>query len=299
MKRLVWATDLHLDTVPEAAIEDFCSRVAQTQSEALLVGGDLGLASDLEYWLDYLAAHIQLPTYFVLGNHDYYGSDIESIRGRMRQLDSPLLHWLPDTGCVELGDDTALVGHGGWGDARLGDFEASPVILTDYLAIKDLADEVNIQGLVKGSWDKSRLKRKLAKLGDEAADCLRGNLVQALKSFARVIVLTHVPPFREACWHRGRISDDNWLPSFTCKAVGDLILSCAGSRPDCQVTVLCGHTHGSGKVQMPPNLTAYTAEAAYGQIGFQLIELSEGDPATGRCQLRLVEARQPPGDELT
>ncbi|MGB3562616.1 MAG: metallophosphoesterase [Thermoanaerobaculia bacterium] len=296
MNRLVWATDLHLDTVAEADIEDFCSRVAQTQSEALLLGGDLGQAGDLEYWLDYLVARIQLPTYFVLGNHDYYGSDIATIRGRIRQLDLPLLHWLPDTGCVELGEDTALVGHGGWGDARLGDLEASPVVLTDYLAIKDLADEVNIQDLVEGSWDKFRLKRKLAKLGDEAAACLRGPLVQALERFARVIVLTHVPPFREACWHRGRISDDNWLPSFTCKAVGDLILSCAESRPDCQITVLCGHTHGSGKVQILPNLSVYTAEAAYGQIGFQLIELGNQDPATGHRQLRWVESRRSPQD---
>jgi hypothetical protein len=36
---------------------------------------------------------------------------------------------------------------------------------------------------------------------------------------------------------------------------------------------------------MLPNLDMYTAAAAYGQIGFQLIELANGDPATGRCQL--------------
>lgn len=33
----------------------------------------------------------------------------------------------------------------------------------------------------------------------------------------------HVPPFREASWHQGRISDDDWLPHFTCKAVGDVL----------------------------------------------------------------------------
>jgi Icc protein len=76
----------------------------------------------------------------VLGNHDYYGAGIAGVRERMRRLHSSALNWLPAAGCVEIAPGVALVGHGGWGDARLGSFASSPVILTDYLAIADLME---------------------------------------------------------------------------------------------------------------------------------------------------------------
>ena len=62
------------------------------------------------------------------------------------------------------------------------------------------------------------------RLGDDAAATLRPHLVEALEAAPEVLLLTHVPPFREACWHEGRTSDDDWAPGFTCKAVGDLLL---------------------------------------------------------------------------
>ena len=34
---------------------------------------------------------------------------------------------------------------------------------------------------------------------------------------------------REAAWHQGQLSDDDWIPWFTCRAVGDVILRCARS----------------------------------------------------------------------
>ena len=86
-------------------------------------------------------------------------------------------------------------------------------------------------------------------------------------------MLTHVPPFREACWHGGGISDEEWLPGFTCKAIGDLLMEAAESNRDCGVTVLCGHTHGTGYVQIRPNLEVHTAEAQYGEVYFRIIEV--------------------------
>ena len=85
------------------------------------------------------------------------------------------------------------------------------------------------------------------------------------------MVLTHVPPFREACWHEGRISDDNWLPHFTCKAVGDALLEAMAAAPDHRMTVLCGHTHGGGEAQVLPNLRVLTGDARYGQPVIQRI----------------------------
>jgi Icc protein len=109
-------------------------------------------------------------------------------------------------------------------------------------------------------------------LGDEAAANLGPHLLDALEDFENVIVLTHVPPFREACWHEGRLSDDNWLPGFTCKAVGDMLLEVAPKYTDRQITVLRGHTHGEGTARLLPNLIVKTGAALYGQPRFELIE---------------------------
>jgi hypothetical protein len=82
-------------------------------------------------------------------------------------------------------------------------------------------------------------------------------------------VATHVPPFKEACWHEGRISNDDWLPRFTCKAVGDLLREAALQRPDRRIDVLCGHTHGAGVAEILPNLIVRTGGAEYGRPELQ------------------------------
>jgi hypothetical protein len=161
---------------------------------------------------------------------------------------------------VELTPTTALVGHDGWADARLGDFDGSDVILNDFLLIDELRH-----------WrdhytpEKPALRLALQALGDEAAAYLRSVLVPAAERYPQLIVATHVPPFREAAWYKGRPSADDFLPFFSCKAMGDLLLEAAKSYPDCQILVLCGHTHGGGEVQMLENLRALTGPAGYGK----------------------------------
>ena len=117
------------------------------------------------------------------------------------------------------------------------------------------------------------LRRKLNDLGDASALALRPDLEQALETSEKVIVLTHVPPFREACWHEGQISNDDWLPFFTCKAIGDMLSELALAHPQKQLHVLCGHTHGSGEVQIHPNLKVTTGEAVYGNPDFRMLDL--------------------------
>jgi hypothetical protein len=163
------------------------------------------------------------------------------------------LFWLPRAGIIELTPNTGLIGHDGWADGRLGDYWGSDVLLNDYLVIGEFI----------GRDAKERLN-KLNALGDEAAAHFRPVLPEALARFRHVIVLTHVPPFREACWYQGRLSTDNWLPHFSCKAVGDVLKETMAAHPDQQMTVLCGHTHGAGEAQILPNLRVLTGGAQYG-----------------------------------
>jgi hypothetical protein len=135
----------------------------------------------------------------------------------------------------------------------LGNYPRSLVQMNDYRLIGEFE-----------SLDKQARWEVLKALGDEAAAHFRRVLPLAFERSRDVLVLTHVPPFREACWHEGRISDDEWIPHFTCQAAGQAILACAAEHPDKRVTVLCGHTHGQGECQPLANLQVVTGGANYG-----------------------------------
>ncbi|OWK42137.1 hypothetical protein FRUB_04215 [Fimbriiglobus ruber] len=231
--------------------------LADTEADAFALTGDIGEANDVAIFLNNIEQRVERPVYFVLGNHDFYRGSIAGVREKIRSLCSVTanLHWMPNAGIIPLTKDTCLVGHDGWGDGRLGDYHGSDVILNDWGLIEEF-----------GGFHEVRDDRlaKLNALGDEAAVHFRSVLPEALKRFQHVVVLTHVPPFREACWHEGKISDDNWLPHFTCKAVGDALVEAMGAVPDRTMTVLCGHTHGGGEAQILPNLRVLTGGAKYG-----------------------------------
>jgi len=78
------------------------------------------------------------------------------------------------------------------------------------------------------------------------------------------LLLTHVPPFKASCWHEGQISDDEFLPHFACRAVGDVLVEAMQKHPKCDLTVLCGHTHSPGEATILPNLLVKTGGAEYG-----------------------------------
>ena len=216
----------------------------------------MGEAPDLLGQLEGLDVRLGLPTYFVLGDHDLRRGSIARVRAEVRALCArvPGLHWLPGAGVVGLTPETALVGHDGWADGRFGDHERSDVFLNDDRLIEELA----------GLDGRERLLR-LHALGDEAAAHLRAVLPEALARSRRVIVMTHVPPFREACWHRGQISDDDWLPHYACRAVGDALVEAMSEHPECEMTVLCGHTHSPGEAQILPNLVVLTGRTESGR----------------------------------
>jgi Icc protein len=258
--RLAWVTDVHLNFVPSRKRFAFYDRIRDAKPGALLLGGDIGESDTVIRLLKEMAAALQIPIYFVLGNHDFYRGSIAEVREAVERdaAASQWLHWLPLTGVVELTAATALIGHDSWADGRCGDFFRSDVLLNDYLLIRELSD-----------LPKQALYSKLNALGDEAAVFLEQRATEALTTRPNVIVLTHVPPFREACWHEGRISDDDWLPHFACRAVGERLASVMRAQPDCGMTVLCGHTHGSGAARILPNLAVSTGGAVYGEPAIQ------------------------------
>ena len=262
MTRLAWLTDLHLNFASPRSVEQLCRSVAEARADAVLLTGDIGEAHDVEAHLLALDARLGLPTYFVLGNHDFYQGGIKRVRDDVEALGarSPRLTYLTRTGVVPLTERTGLVGHDGWADGRLGQYDRSEVVLNDYLLIEEFI------GI-----DKAARLERLHAMGDEAAAHLRSVLPEALERFRHVVVLTHVPPFREACWHRGEVSNDEWLPHFSSKAVGEVLVDAMIALPDREMTVLCGHTHSAGEARILPNLRVLTGGAEYGRPELQRV----------------------------
>lgn len=277
MPAWLWLTDVHFDFVPEGRRRRFLQSLAERRPEAVLLGGDVGQADSFAEYLRELARVASAPIYFVLGNHDYYRGSIAAVREQARALRSEdeRLIWLPAAGVVPLSDTTALIGQGGWGDARAGDYEATTIVLNDYLLIEDLRRtfQDSPQALPPPRDPQAiltdRLREKLEQLGDEAAAHLRRTATAALAWAEEVVVLMHVPPFREACWYQGRTSDDNWAPHFVCAAAGQALREVMQEHPAQRMTVLCGHTHSPGRAEMLPNLTVLTGEAEYGAPAIQ------------------------------
>lgn len=275
--RLAWATDIHLDFLSDEGVRAFAAELAGTGADGLVLSGDLSHAELLEHHLRLLSQGFPGPISFVLGNHDYYGSSIAAVRAAVTELGArrPRLRWLPAAGVVELTETTAMIGVDGWGDARLGAPDTTRVTLNDFFHIEDLAAEIDpaaraVPSLLVGG-DRRALHRKLRALGAAEADACRRLLSAALASHERVLVVTHVPPFAEACWHEGRLSDDNWLPYFCCAAVGDVLRELAAAAPSREVTVVCGHTHGEGEAQILPNLRVLTGAAVYRRPALQRV----------------------------
>ena len=279
--RVAWATDIHLDFLSDPQVLAFAAMLGESKPDAVVLSGDLSHAELLEHHLRLLAQGIACPIYFVLGNHDYYGSSIAAVRQAVTELGArrARLRWLPNCGVVALSEQTALVGLDGWADARLGDPEHTPVLLNDFIHIEDLLATLDprvraVPALLRTT-DRSRLHAKLRALGDEEAARCEALLAPALASHPHVVVVTHVPPFAESCWHEGRLSDAHWLPYFSCAAVGAVLRSLARAHPQRTLTVLCGHTHGVGEAQIEPNLRVLTGGAVYRQPQLQqLLELA-------------------------
>ena len=265
--RLAWMTDIHLNFLESLGRRRFLES-ARDQADAFAISGDIAESPSITGVLTEMADVWQKPIHFVLGNHDFYRGSIGKTRVEVAELAEQLefLTYLTATGVVELSPQAAIVGHDGWADARLGDFDKSDVFLNDYVAIQELR-------MWKGDFalDKPLLREALNVLGDEAARHFEVVLQEAVAQYPSVIAVTHVPPFKEAAWYNGRHSDDNYLPHFACKAVGDVMRKIMEANPQSRLLVLCGHTHGSGEVQILENLQVLTGGAEYGNPVIQRI----------------------------
>ncbi len=288
MKKIIWLSDIHLNFLTDKGIVEFLEPIKKSSSDTVWISGDIAQADTLIEYLSMLESEVKQSIYFVLGNHDYYLSSFNEVRSKIQKLcnASERLCWLSDSGVVEVTPEVGLIGHDSWADGRLGNYESSDLLLNDYILIKDFnplikeaeSDMQSFPGGINNIFNlftsveakQSRLTRMQA-LAEEAVLHIGRNLSRALEIYKQVFLLTHVPPFRNACLHQGKISDDNGLPHFSTKIVGDTLVRIMKQHPDRHLTVLCGHTHDGAEVKILDNLAVFAAQAVYGNPKVQKI----------------------------
>lgn len=273
MAKYVWTTDCHLDHIDyDDKLIAFAESLVTIDPTGVFITGDISNANRVVYHLSVIERVVRRPVYFVLGNHDYWGGEIEPVRKAMRELSnmSQYLKYMPLSPYVALTPDTALVGHDGWYDAHHGDAARSRFMMNDWVYTKDFighsggASYIRLNGNVR---DRDALISCVRKLAHAAVLHVQEGIKLAARYHKNIIVLTHYPPFSDAHVYNGKIGDADAQPWFTSKMMGDMLLAAAKAYPNVNFKVFAGHTHGKADVAPASNLEVHVGGARYGRPG--------------------------------
>jgi predicted phosphohydrolase len=267
--KIDWITDPHLDHLRnKEGLISFLQALHDRDSDALLLTGDIARSSMLYDILGLLSGAYQRPIYFVLGNHDYYGAWMEETRTKTRAVCSAcpegILNWMTDRKAIMLSRTVAVVGHDGMYDAKAGQ-PGMDFGMADFLrpgGIFDFATALDNSS--------RKLFELLERLAQSSAEHIASGVRQAARAGARrILVLTHVPPFQEASYFRGRPSSPRAVPWYVNVTLGDTLLALVDEFPEVSLEVFAGHTHGAKVLHPRPTLSVHIGAARYGKPQFQ------------------------------
>lgn len=265
--RLAWLTDIHLDCVDDlsATVNSLIKQVVP--ADAVIVSGDISVSHSLIYHLNLLEDAFNKPVYFVLGNHDYYYSDILSVRKEVTDecLEMRFCKYLGSQPFVMLTPTTALIGSDGWYDAYNGDPRKSEFIMSDWLNISDFKSAIRtLPGSKQIDINRvMQVSREICKAS--VAHVARG-INAVAPNVADILIVTHVPPFEQA-YTNGKyknIPNDHVTPWYTSKMMGEMLLTISKTYPEVQFTILSGHTHSEYQGNISPNLRINVGKSSYG-----------------------------------
>ena len=264
---LDWITDPHLDHLSSRTLIRFVDKLHQRDSDGLIITGDIAESSTIYDMLGVLSGAYQRPIYFVLGNHDFYGATMKTTKERVLDVchatPPGILNWTSSRLFTHLKDQTGIVGCDGLYDGAGLDLTQPLVAMTDFAdpqaGIVDFLDAADIS-----IWTLLGFLQKLAQ--DNCAQVRRG--VEAAVSFGltRILILTHVPPFPESSFYRGKPTEKDALPWYSSRTLADELCRLATEFPNVSFEVYSGHTHGAASYQAAPNLVAHVGSAYYGRM---------------------------------
>lgn len=246
--RLAWCSDTHFDFLRSTEdVRRFAAYVGR-QADAVLLTGDISTGRQLQEHLEAFADGVgrERAVYFVLGNHDVWHMSFDEAKAIARDvaMKSPNLFYLDGHEPIDLGG-VMLMGSDGFYDARCGKIDGD-IYMNDWARIRDLREAL-VSGLPLYLQERGRVMAQT-----EAA------YLRTTPPCQRLIYATHVPPFP------GLVGGDAraWYVNL---ALGRELADFADERPECAITVLAGHVHTKGRVDVRNNLLAMTARAEYGQ----------------------------------
>lgn len=254
IESLTWLSDPHLEFCSHRTRNDLYRSINQAAGEIVVITGDISAGPHRSDQYSELAEHVNKPIYFVLGNHDRYGTtfaNTEAVVARVMTRFSHLVR-LDGSQVIPLNESVALVGVEGWADGLGGEGPATKARINDFYQILDFATEPEPQ-----------VFRAMKERARKYARALKPSLLKALKEYQTTIVATHVPPYEGAAWHEGSPSSADYQPFFSSPTMGKLIKAAATEHPGKSVLVLCGHTHSPG-IYRDGNILVLTAGARYG-----------------------------------
>ncbi|CAN5359664.1 metallophosphoesterase [soil metagenome] len=254
--KLLWLTDTHLDHADSASRQTFYQKLKSAVYDAAVITGDISMSRTLATHLGELAqACSPRNVYFLLGNHDFYGADFESVDRIAAACCQkyPNLHHLGQGEIIRLGPACALVGHRGWSDGRAYGGKRTSRRFPDQDGIRDLRYRSTYPAF-----------RKMEQLGRESGAYFRRVLPYALTSFRHVLVATHFPPFAKAVRFNGHPCDPMRLPHYVNASAGAVIQQVGEHFPRTKITVLCGHAHHGNTMRITDNLEVRVGEARKG-----------------------------------
>ena len=265
MGKFAWCTDVHLDFKDDNGIVQFATSLVASNPDGVIISGDISTAQNIIYHLSIIESVVQRRIYFVLGNHDYYGSSIDRVRDQMKELSniSQYLRYLPTSPYVAVTPTTALIGHDGWYDGLNGNWKDRSFNLTDWVRIKDFAEASN------SGQARDKVVEVAQKLAHQGVMHIHDGIKSAVRYHKNVIVVTHVPPFPETHIFEGKTGDSAAQPWFTSKMMGDMLLDASRAFPKVMFTVLAGHTHGKYDGKITDNLYVHVGDAEYGRPKLQ------------------------------
>lgn len=266
--KIAWATDIHLDHVDDAesVVQNLCS--LSRGCESIILTGDLSLSNTIIHHLSMFDQLSEKPVYFVLGNHDYYFSDIRTVRRRVVDACRSMsyVRYLASVPYMRLQNQVALVGHDGWYDAMNGNPGSDGILMNDWVRIHDFS--AAIRSSVGGKTiDKSVIVQVSRAICVASANHIANGIKAAIRDkYDRIIVATHVPPFKESYngnKHYG-LDSSVALPWYTSKIMGDMLWSAAKTYPHVHFTILSGHAHSHYDQDLLNNLNVRVGKSAYG-----------------------------------
>jgi len=261
--KLLWLTDTHLDHSDSSLRQAFYKKLRGEDFDAAVITGDISTSRLLSTHLSELAqACASRKVYFLLGNHDFYGSSFKEgdrIAAACCAKHSNLQH-LGQGEVIRLGPTSALVGHRGWADGRVYGGRRTSQRFPDQDGIRDLRYHSTYPAY-----------RKMERLGRESGAYFRRVLPYALASYRNVLIATHVPPFSRAVRFDGRPCEPTKLPHYVNASAGAVIQRVGEHFPQTKITVLCGHAHHGNTVRITDNLEVRVGQARKGAPAIQSV----------------------------